>query len=102
MTTTTKVTITANNNFNNEAETIRYRTIKDFNSSKDFYDFLIKQETNNHNMTKSYLEKFASEFEPGDISIPSIQESFIVHTLKLIYEIEDDYKNEKSNSFKQD
>lgn len=102
MNTTTKVTITANNEFNNESETIRYRTLKDFNSSKDYYEFLIKQETNNHNMTKSYLEKFSNDFEPGDISIPSIQESFIVHTLKLIYEIEDDYKNEKINPLKQD
>lgn len=39
-------------------------------------NFLTKQETNNHNMTKSYLEKFSNDFEPGDISIPSIQESF--------------------------
>lgn len=39
MNTTTKVTITANNEFNNESETIRYRTLKDFNSSKDYYEF---------------------------------------------------------------
>lgn len=88
--------ITAINNYTEEEESIRFKKSNDFNSLNDYMDFLLKMEVTNPNMTKSYVKTYQENFINTNLSIEEIKETFIVHTLKMIHDMEEDARIENS------